>query len=196
MTKYIGLNMIKKLLIANRGEIACRIIKTAKQLGITTVAVYSKADQNAPHVKQADEAYCIGEAISKDSYLNPQKIIAIAKQHHCDSIHPGYGFLSENAGFAKLCEDNQIIFVGPTATAIEAMGSKSIAKKILTSINIPMIPGYHGDDQTLAVFYEQAEKIGYPVLLKAAAGGGGKGMRVVENKSELENAYNDTKGEA
>lgn len=188
--------MIKKILIANRGEIACRVIKTAKQLGIATVAVYSDADVNALHVRSADEAVRLGPAPSKDSYLQIDKIIAYAKQLNVDAIHPGYGFLSENAKFAKACADNDIIFVGPPPSAIEAMGSKSAAKAIMEDAGVPLVPGYHGDEQSFDVLKKAADDMGYPVLLKAAAGGGGKGMRQVWKEADFSQALDAAKREA
>jgi len=172
---------INKLLIANRGEIACRIIKTAKKMGIHCIAVYSEIDQQAKHVALANEAYCIGQATAQSSYLVIDKIIAVAKQSQADAIHPGYGFLSENAEFAKACQKNNIIFVGPPIEAIEAMASKSQAKEIMTKANIPLVAGYHGDQQEAIFLKQQAQQIGFPLLIKATAGGGGKGMRIVES---------------
>lgn len=188
--------MINKLLIANRGEIACRVIKTAKALGVKTVAVYSDADAQARHVKMADEAVYLGASPSKESYLRGELIIEKAKQLGVDAIHPGYGFLSENADFANLCATNNIIFVGPPASAIEAMGSKSAAKHIMENAGVPLVPGYHGDDQDEAVLKAAADDMGYPVLLKAAAGGGGKGMRQVWNEKEFSAALNAAKRES
>jgi 3-methylcrotonyl-CoA carboxylase alpha subunit len=171
--------MFKKILIANRGEIACRIIKTARRMGIKTVAVYSTVDKQARHVRMADEALCIGEAVPSESYLSIDKIIAAAKASGAQAIHPGYGFLSENAAFAEACTQNGLVFIGPSAAAIRAMGSKSAAKQLMEKAGVPLTPGYHGDDQAPDFLRQQANKIGYPVLIKAAAGGGGKGMRVV-----------------
>ncbi len=188
--------MITKLLIANRGEIACRVIKTANALGIKTVAVYSDADTHARHVKMADEAVYLGPSPSKESYLRGELIIEKAKQLGVDAIHPGYGFLSENAGFAKQCADNDIVFVGPPASAIEAMGSKSAAKHIMEQAGVPLVPGYHGDDQNEAVLKAAADEMGYPVLLKAAAGGGGKGMRQVWSEKEFSQALSAAKRES
>lgn len=188
--------MFKKLLIANRGEIACRVIRTAKQMGINTVAVYSDADANALHVQSADEAVHIGPSPAKDSYLKGAQIIEIAKTLGVDAIHPGYGFLSENAEFAQLCQENNIEFVGPPVGAIEAMGSKSAAKRIMEEANVPLVPGYHGDDQSPAIIKKAADDMGYPVLLKAAAGGGGKGMRQVWAESEFDAALEAAKREA
>lgn len=188
--------MISKLLIANRGEITCRIIRTAKRMGIATVAVYSDADADSLHVQLADEAVHIGGSASKDSYLKAQRIIDVALQTGAQAIHPGYGFLSENATFARLCSDNNIIFVGPPVGAIEAMGSKSAAKTIMEAANVPLVPGYHGSDQSETLLKQEADKIGYPVLLKAAAGGGGKGMRQVHQKSEFDEALAAAKRES
>ena len=188
--------MINKLLIANRGEIACRVIKTANTQGIKTVAVYSDADKNALHVQMADEAVYLGPSPSKKSYLRGELIIEKAKELGVDAIHPGYGFLSENAEFANLCAKNNIIFVGPPASAIEAMGSKSAAKHIMEKAGVPLVPGYHGDDQSEAVLKGAADDMGYPVLLKAAAGGGGKGMRQVWSEKEFSQALNAAKRES
>ena len=188
--------MINKLLIANRGEIACRVIKTANTQGIKTVAVYSDADKNALHVQMADEAVYLGPSPSKKSYLRGELIIEKAKELGVDAIHPGYGFLSENAEFANLCAKNNIIFVGPPASAIEAMGSKSAAKHIMEKAGVPLVPGYHGDDQNEAVLKGAADEMGYPVLLKAAAGGGGKGMRQVWSEKEFSQALNAAKRES
>ena len=188
--------MINKLLIANRGEIACRVIKTANAQGIKTVAVYSDADKNALHVQMADEAVYLGPSPSKKSYLRGELIIEKAKELGVDAIHPGYGFLSENAEFANLCAKNDIIFVGPPASAIEAMGSKSAAKHIMEKAGVPLVPGYHGDDQSEAVLKGAADEMGYPVLLKAAAGGGGKGMRQVWSEKEFSQALNAAKRES
>lgn len=188
--------MLQKLLIANRGEIACRIIRTAQRMGIQTVAVYADADSQALHVKLADEAVHIGPSASAESYLVIDKIIAAAKQTGAQAIHPGYGFLSENEAFADACASNNIIFVGPPVNAIAAMGSKSAAKAIMAEANVPLVPGYHGSEQSPAFLAEEAEKIGYPVLLKAAYGGGGKGMRVVEAADEFDAALASAKREA
>lgn len=188
--------MIKKILIANRGEIACRVIKTAKKMGISTVAIYSEVDVDALHVKHADEAVCIGPAPSKDSYLRGDLILQKAKALNVDAIHPGYGFLSENAQFAKACAEQDIIFIGPTIEAIEAMGSKSAAKQIMQEAGVPLVPGYHGDDQNPALIKQSANDMGYPVLLKATAGGGGKGMRQVWSEQEFDDALAAAKREA
>jgi 3-methylcrotonyl-CoA carboxylase alpha subunit len=188
--------MFTKLLIANRGEISCRITKTAQRMGILTVALYSDADEHALHVKMADEAVHVGPSPSKDSYLQAEKIIQIALEVGADAIHPGYGFLSENATFANLCEQHNIIFIGPPVSAIEAMGSKSAAKNIMELAKVPLVPGYHGDDQSVDGLKSHADKMGYPVLLKAAAGGGGKGMRQVWKSSEFNDALAAAKREA
>ena len=169
--------MFTKILIANRGEIACRVIKTAKRLGIRTVAVYSDADEKALHVKLADEAVHIGASPSAESYLLGNRIIEAAIKTGAQAIHPGYGFLSENAEFAKACADNSLVFIGPPTGAIEAMGSKSAAKMIMEKAKVPLVPGYHGKDQDPKIIKQCADDMGYPVLLKAVAGGGGKGMR-------------------
>ncbi|MBC3764621.1 acetyl/propionyl/methylcrotonyl-CoA carboxylase subunit alpha [Neptunicella marina] len=187
---------MKKLLIANRGEIACRVIRSAKKLGIKTVAVYSDADAHAMHVQMADEAVHIGAAPSKESYLQGQRILDAAIALGVDAIHPGYGFLSENANFAQACADNGIEFVGPPTGAIEAMGSKSAAKAIMEKAGVPLVPGYHGDNQDAEFLKQQAIDMGFPVLLKAAAGGGGKGMRQVHQLSEFDEALAAAKREA
>lgn len=188
--------MFNKILIANRGEIACRIMRTAHKLGIQCVAVYSEADADALHVKLADEAYCIGPAPAVESYLCGAKIIDVALKSGAQAIHPGYGFLSEKAEFAAACEKAGICFIGPPAKAIAAMGSKSAAKKIMAKAKVPLVPGYHGDDQDEKTLSKEAEKIGYPVLLKATAGGGGKGMRVVNRASEFAENLAGAKREA
>lgn len=175
--------MFEKILIANRGEIACRIIRTAKRLGIRTVAVYSDVDIDAMHVAMADEAYHIGPAPAAKSYLISEFIIDAARKSNCQAIHPGYGFLSENADFADACARAGFIFIGPPSAAIRDMGSKSAAKRIMEKAVVPIIPGYHGEDQSPEVLRESALQIGYPVVIKAIAGGGGKGMRVVREKT-------------
>lgn len=180
------MNKITKILVANRGEIAIRVMKTAQKMGIKTVAVYSTIDRNAPHVKFADEAVCIGEAPSNQSYLLGSKIIQVAKSLGVDAIHPGYGFLSENAAFAEEAEQNNIIFIGPKSKAIHIMGSKLAAKEAVKAYDIPMVPGYDQAITDVAVAKKVATEIGFPILIKASAGGGGKGMRVVEQESEFE----------
>ncbi|CCG94643.1 MULTISPECIES: acetyl/propionyl/methylcrotonyl-CoA carboxylase subunit alpha [Marinobacter] len=188
--------MFNKILIANRGEIACRIIQTAHRMGIRCVAVYSEADANARHVAMADEAFYIGPAPSSESYLRADKIIEIAKESGAQAIHPGYGFLSENTDFAEACEANDIVFIGPPSSAIAAMGSKSAAKAIMEDAGVPLVPGYHGKDQSPDLLRAEAEKCGFPLLLKAVAGGGGKGMRVVENMAEFDDALAAAQREA
>ena len=187
---------IKKILVANRGEIAIRVMKTAKKMGIKTVAVYSTIDRQSPHVKYADEAVHIGESPSNQSYLLGHKIIEVAKQLHVDAIHPGYGFLSENADFAEACETNNIIFIGPKSHAIRVMGSKLAAKDTVKSYDIPMVPG---TDEAITDIPEAktiASKIGFPILIKASAGGGGKGMRIVDNEGEFESQMDRAISEA
>ena len=188
--------MFNKILIANRGEIACRIIRTAQRFGVRTVAVYSEADVNARHVSLADEAVAIGPAPARDSYLAVEKLIGAAERTGAEAIHPGYGFLSENAGFAEACGTAGITFIGPSPRAIEAMGSKSAAKTIMQQAGIPLVPGYHGDDQDETFLLGEAEKIGFPVMLKASAGGGGRGMRVVNSAAEFSEALRSAKREA
>ncbi|MBK5914226.1 acetyl/propionyl/methylcrotonyl-CoA carboxylase subunit alpha [Rhodocyclus purpureus] len=188
--------MFSKILIANRGEIACRVIKTARRLGIKTVAVYSEADANARHVRLADEAVLIGPAAARESYLVIDKIIAAAKATGAQAIHPGYGFLSENEDFCHACEAAGISFVGPPVAAIRAMGSKSAAKKLMEEAGVPLTPGYHGDRQEPEFLREEADSIGYPVLIKAAAGGGGKGMRLVERSEDFIDALASCQREA
>ena len=188
--------MFSKILIANRGEIACRVIKTARRLGIKTVAVYSDADRNARHVAMADEAVHIGPPAARESYLVAERIIDAARRTGAQAVHPGYGFLSENAGFAEACEKAGIVFIGPPPASIRAMGSKSEAKKIMEKAKVPLVPGYHGDDQSPALLAREAARIGFPVLIKASAGGGGKGMRVVESADKFADALAGAKREA
>ena len=177
--------MFTKILIANRGEIACRVIATCRRLGIKTVAVYSEADAGARHVRLADEAFCIGPAASRESYLCGDKILAVAQRTGAQAVHPGYGFLSENEGFAAACAEAGITFIGPPISAIHAMGSKSSAKALMDAAGVPLVPGYHGDNQDPTLLNAEADRIGYPVLIKASAGGGGKGMRVVEQSDQF-----------
>jgi 3-methylcrotonyl-CoA carboxylase alpha subunit len=177
--------MFSKILIANRGEIACRVIRTARRMGVRTVAVYSEADANARHVRLADEALCIGPAAARESYLVAERVLDAARRSAAQAVHPGYGFLSENEHFAEACAATGIVFIGPPAAAIRTMGSKSAAKTLLGAAGVPLTPGYHGDDQNPAFLQQQADAIGYPVLIKAAAGGGGKGMRLVERREEF-----------
>ncbi len=188
--------MLNKVLIANRGEIAVRIIRACKEMNIKTVAVYSVADANAMHVKLADEAVCIGEAPSNKSYLNMQAILEAANITGADSIHPGFGFLSENAKFAKICEECNIKFIGPSYEVIDLMGNKVNSKKCMKKAGIPVVPGSDGKLKDLEEAKTIAKKIKYPVILKASAGGGGKGIRVVTKEEELEEAYNIIKQEA
>lgn len=177
--------MFKKILIANRGEIACRIMRTAKQWSIHCVAVYSEDDALGLHVRMADEAYALGSDSGHLSYLNQQRLIDIAKLTGCEAIHPGYGFLSENADFAEICEQHGIVFIGAPSQAIRLMGSKRAAKQLMTQAHVPLLPGYHGSDQSPARLLQEASQIGFPVLIKASAGGGGKGMRLVENHEQF-----------
>ncbi|HPI53579.1 MAG TPA: acetyl-CoA carboxylase biotin carboxylase subunit [Chitinophagaceae bacterium] len=188
--------MFKKILIANRGEIALRIIRTCKEMGIPTVAVYSTADKDSLHVRFADEAVCIGKPSSADSYLNIPHIMAAAEITNADAIHPGYGFLAENAKFAEICGQHKIKFIGPTPAMINAMGDKITAKDTMIKAGVPCIPGSEGLIESVAEAKKQAKKIGYPVILKATAGGGGKGMRLVWKESEIEKAYENAKSEA
>ncbi|MCP5464404.1 MAG: acetyl/propionyl/methylcrotonyl-CoA carboxylase subunit alpha [Deltaproteobacteria bacterium] len=187
---------IKKILIANRGEIACRIQKTAQRLGIKTVAIYSDPDQNALFVKNADEAISIGGASAQESYLDQDKIFAAAKQSGADAIHPGYGFLSENASFAKRAQNEGLIFIGPSPEVIEKMGSKQASKNIMAKAGVPIIPGYQGKDQSLKTLIAEAKKVGFPLMVKASAGGGGKGLKMVEVESELQAAIESAAREA
>ncbi len=188
--------MFKKILIANRGEIALRVIRTCKEMGIKTVAVYSTADKDSLHVKFADEAVCIGKPQSIDSYLNMAHIMAAAEITNADAIHPGYGFLAENAKFAKICADHGIKFIGPTPDMINSMGDKVTAKETMIKAGVPVVPGVEGLLQSIEHAKSAAAEVGYPVILKATAGGGGKGMRVVFNESEIEKAYETAKTEA
>ena len=187
---------LNKILIANRGEIAVRIIRACKEMNIKTVAVYSEADKDALHTKLADEAICIGPANSKQSYLNIKNIIEAANITKADSIHPGFGFLSENAQFAKICEESNIKFIGPKSEVINLLGNKSNSKELMKKEGVPVIPGSEGSIKNLKEAILICEKIGYPILLKASAGGGGKGIRVVNSFEELETSYNIVKQEA
>ncbi len=188
--------MFKKILIANRGEIALRVIRTCREMGIKTVAVYSTADKDSLHVKFADEAVCIGEAPSNQSYLLGDKIIEVCKQLGVDGIHPGYGFLSENSDFAELAEKNNITFIGPKSKAMKVMGSKLAAKEAVKAFNIPMVPGLDEAITDIALAKKVAGEIGFPILIKASAGGGGKGMRIVENEAEFESQMDRAISEA
>ncbi len=188
--------MFGTILVANRGEIACRVIRTARRMGVRTVAVYSEADRDALHVAMADTALPVGPAPARDSYLNAARILGAARRSGAEAIHPGYGFLSENADFAEACAAAGVVFVGPPPAAIRAMGSKSAAKALMQEAGVPLVPGYHGADQDPAQLAEQASRIGYPVLIKASAGGGGKGMRVVTDPREFLDGLALAKGEA
>ncbi|MEP6952320.1 MAG: acetyl-CoA carboxylase biotin carboxylase subunit [Ginsengibacter sp.] len=188
--------MFKKILIANRGEIALRIIRTCKEMGIKTVAVYSTADKDSLHVRFADEAVCIGKPPGADSYLNMPHIMAAVEITNADSVHPGYGFLAENAKFAQICIDHGIKFIGPTPEMINGMGDKITAKETMIKAGVPVVPGGEGLLESIDEAKELAEKIGYPVILKATAGGGGKGMRVVWNAKDIEKSFDNAKAEA
>ena len=182
MTKFTS------ILVANRGEIACRVIRTAKAQGYRTVAVYSDADAKAPHVQMADTAVHIGPSPVNESYLVQENILAAATASGAEAIHPGYGFLSENAKFAKACEDAGLVFIGPTPDAIHLMGNKAEAKRRMIAAGVPCVPGYEGEDQSDATLLSEGAKIALPLMVKAAAGGGGRGMRTVNNSDELANA--------
>lgn len=188
--------MFNKVLIANRGEIALRIIRACQELGIQTVAVYSQADEDSLHVQMADEAYCIGPAQSKDSYLNVHHIMSVALMAEVDAIHPGYGFLAENADFADLCTEHQIKFIGPSGDMINKMGDKATAKRTMAEVGMPVVPGLDGTTADVALIEAWAEKAGYPVIIKATAGGGGKGMRLVKNKDEVASQLQAARTEA
>ncbi|MFT4543640.1 MAG: acetyl/propionyl-CoA carboxylase alpha subunit, partial [Bacteroidia bacterium] len=188
-------NTINTILIANRGEIASRIIRTCKKMGIRSVAIYSDSDRGAPYAREADQAVHIGGNELASSYLNQDKLISTAQKVGADAIHPGFGFLSENAGFAQKVQDAGLIFIGPRPEAIDAMGSKSKAKDIMRKHDVPVIPGYQGEDQSVERLSAEALKMGFPVLLKAAAGGGGKGMRIVESEKELKASIEGAKRE-
>jgi 3-methylcrotonyl-CoA carboxylase alpha subunit len=188
--------MFSKILIANRGEIACRVMRTARRMGIATVAVYSEADAGALHVAMADEARLIGPPPARQSYLNVEAIIVAAKETGAGAIHPGYGFLSENAGFAEACAAANIVFIGPPPAAMRAMGSKAAAKALMQQAGVPVVPGYHGGDQHPSRLQQEAEKISFPVLIKASGGGGGRGMRIVNEAGEFARALDGAKREA
>lgn len=187
---------MKKILIANRGEIAIRVIRACQEMGIATVAVYSEGDKEALHAQLADEAYCIGPTLSKDSYLNFTNVITVAKLTSCDGIHPGYGFLAENAAFAKLCEEVGIKFIGPSSEAIELMGTKDVARETMKKAGVPVVPGSTGLIQDVEDGLRIADEIGYPVIIKATAGGGGRGIRVARSKEELIKGIQITQKEA
>ncbi|MEK4539451.1 MULTISPECIES: acetyl-CoA carboxylase biotin carboxylase subunit [Bacillus] len=188
--------MIKKVLIANRGEIAVRIIRACKEMDIETVAIYSEADKESLHVQIADEAYCVGPTISKESYLNLTNIISVAKLTGCDAIHPGYGFLAENADFAELCRECNLIFIGPSPEAISKMGTKDVARDTMKEAGVPIVPGSQGIIKNTEEAIELADQIGYPVIIKATAGGGGKGIRVARHEEELIKGIQITQQEA
>ncbi len=188
--------MFKKVLIANRGEIAVRVIKACQEMGIATAAIYSDVDKNAPHVLNADETACLGDPTPSESYLNIQKILDIAQSKGADAIHPGYGFLAENPDFAKSCEAVDIKFIGPTAEVIALMGNKIKAKKTMKDSGVPVIPGYHGNEQDIPTLTEKGKKIGFPLMVKAISGGGGKGMKIVREERELKDAIESAQREA
>ena len=188
--------MFTKILVANRGEIALRVMRACKEMGMTTVAVYSEPDRTARHVRYADEAYCIGPAPSADSYLRQDRILDVARTSGAQAIHPGYGFLAENGDFAEACERAGFVFIGPTSTAMRALGSKTEARRLMKAAGVPVIPGMESGCEDSAEALREAERIGYPVMLKAAAGGGGKGMRAVETPDELPAAFENARAEA
>src|SRR6202049_4739623 len=188
--------MFQKILVANRGEIALRVICACKELGISTVAVYSEADRNSLHVRFADEAVCIGPPRSSESYLNIPQVISAAEITNVDAIHPGYGFLSENANFAKVCEASEITFIGPTPEVIEMMGEKDRARREMKALGVPTVPGSEGVVEGEEQLAKEAKRIGFPLIIKASAGGGGRGMRVVHKQEELLNAYETARSEA
>ncbi|HKF72893.1 MAG TPA: biotin carboxylase N-terminal domain-containing protein, partial [Stellaceae bacterium] len=188
--------MFQKILIANRGEIACRIVRTARRMAVQTVAVYSEADRDALHVAVADEAVPIGPAPARESYLAAERLIDAARATGAQAIHPGYGFLSENAEFAEACASMGLVFIGPPAAAIRAMGDKAAAKALMEKSGVPVVPGYHGEDQSEARLLKEAGRIGFPVLIKPAAGGGGKGMRIAHSSAEVAEGFTRAKSEA
>ena len=181
--------MFAKVLVANRGEIAIRVMRTLKEMGVVSVAVYSEADRGAPHVREADEAFLLGPPVPAESYLNVERILAIAEQAGAEAIHPGYGFLAENPGFANACEEAGVVFIGPPASAIEAMGSKTRAREIMAEAGVPIVPGTTAPVESVAKAKREAKRIGYPVACKAAGGGGGKGFRVAASEDELADAF-------
>ena len=188
--------MFERLLVANRGEIACRILSTAHRLGIHCIAIHSEADASALHVRLADEAHCVGASRPAESYLNIDAVLEVARSSGAEAVHPGYGFLSENADFAEACAAFGLVFVGPDAGAIRAMGRKDAAKTLMESAGVPVVPGYHGASQDFEVLAEQAERIGFPLLVKASAGGGGRGMRRVDHLDALKKAVDAAAREA
>ncbi|MCW5573845.1 MAG: ATP-grasp domain-containing protein, partial [Steroidobacteraceae bacterium] len=191
-----GARPLRALLIANRGEIACRIMRTARRLGLRTIAIYSDADRDALHVRSADQAVRVGPAPARASYLDIEAVIRAARDSGADSIHPGYGFLSQNADFADACAAAGIVFVGPGGAAMRAMGRKDEAKALMQAAGVPVVPGWQGEDQSAGVLAREAQRIGFPLLVKAVAGGGGKGMRVVRSAAELPAALSAARGEA
>ncbi|MDO4161363.1 MAG: biotin carboxylase N-terminal domain-containing protein, partial [Prevotellaceae bacterium] len=188
--------MIKKVLIANRGEIALRVMRSCREMGIRTVAVYSDADRTSRHVAYADEAYELGPAVAKESYLNIDKVLAVAKQCHADAIHPGYGFLSENADFARRCVEEGIVFIGPSAETMESMGDKIAARRRMIAAGVPVVPGTEEPLKSADEAVKICNEIGYPVMLKASMGGGGKGMRLIHSENEVVEAYNSAREES
>src|SRR3954467_332529 len=188
--------IFSKILIANRGEIACRVIRTARRMGTATVAVYSEADAGALHVAMADEAWLIGPPAPRQSYLNIEAVVSASRDSGAEAVHPGYGFLSENAEFAEACAAAGIVFIGPSPQAIRAMGSKAAAKALMEAHGVPVVPGYHGADQDESLLLAEAERIGFPVIIKASAGGGGRGMRGVANAQEFARALDGARREA
>ncbi|MFQ5892169.1 MAG: acetyl/propionyl/methylcrotonyl-CoA carboxylase subunit alpha, partial [Candidatus Methanofastidiosia archaeon] len=188
--------MFEKVLVANRGEIAIRVLTACQEMGIKTVAVYSDVDANSPHVRFADEAYCLGDPAPTESYLNIEKIITAAKKTGAEAIHPGYGFLAENSLFSKRCEKEGIVFIGPRSRVIRLMGDKIKAKRTIEKAGVPVIPGYHGADTSTGTLIEEGLKLGFPLLIKAVLGGGGKGMRIVRGEDELESSIESCKRES
>ena len=188
--------MFRKILIANRGEIAVRVIRAAREMGISTVAVYSECDRAALHVRMADEAWLLGPSPSQESYLNIDKVMAAAQSSHAEAIHPGYGFLSENPEFARRCGKSGVTFIGPSATAMEQVGGKIAARKTALMASIPVVPGTQGSIENLNEALDAGTEVGFPVMIKAAAGGGGKGMRLVEGPDQLSSALRDAQSEA
>src|SRR5690554_1785929 len=188
--------LIRKILVANRGEVALRVMKTARSLGIKTVAVYSSADASSAHVRSADAAVHIGDSAPAASYLNIPAIIDAARASGADAVHPGYGFLAENENFARACRDAGLTFIGPSADAIRMMGDKANAKRLMRDAGVPCVPGYDGDDQSPEALRREADRLGYPVMIKASAGGGGRGMRIVESPEAFAAALASAKSEA
>src|SRR3954451_11568810 len=181
--------MFEKVLVANLGEIAIRVMRTLKEMGIVSVGVYSEADRDTPHVAEADEAHLLGPAVPAESYLNIEKLLEVTQSAGGQAIHPGYGFLAENAEFAKACEKADVVFIGPPASAIDAMGSKTRARELMSEAGVPIVPGTTSPAESVAQAKKQANEIGYPVACKAAGGGGGKGFRVAQSEDKLEEAF-------